>query len=141
LYFSSTTAVWAQDVRSEFLFQADAGQSFIQGNIQHFKITQKEISGPEIDMKDLGFFFAYEHGMSEMMSLYGNIGYGKTDIADGVMELNGLNPINLGAKFRLMMGSGEVYIRTNLGVGLLENSDCGGSGFSCNRTDGSLNFA
>lgn len=142
-YVSFITPSWAQDVRSEFLFQADEGQSFIQANVQNFKLTQKEVGGAESDSKDLNFFFAYEKGMSDLMSIYGNLGYGKAELAGGFMEAKGLNPINLGAKFRMAMGSGELYARTNLGVGLLEKSSCdtAGTTISCNRTDGSLNLA
>lgn len=129
--------VSAQDADpTEFLYQAKGGESFIQGNLNYLSHTTEQKVGADNDFTDLDISASYEMGLSEMMSVYGSIGFGQGELDNGVntTDFNGLNPINLGVKYRMQMGSGQLYVQGNLGLGVLAEADE-------NRTDGSINLA
>lgn len=124
---------------TEYLFQAKGGQSFIQGNLNYLSHQQDAASsgGPDIEVTDLDLTAKYEMGLSDMMSVYGSVGYGDAEFEVGTAasgDLSGLNPINLGMKYRMSAGPGQFYAQGNLGLGALEKKDD-------NRMDGSINLS
>lgn len=135
LVFASILALsniaFAEGDPTEFLYQAVNGQKFIQGNLSYLSGSVDGIGGGEIDLKDLDLSGSYEQGLSDYLAVYGSIGFGQGEIDN--TDINGLNPINLGAKYRIKAGIGQVYVQGNLGLGLLEKADE-------NRTDGSINL-
>jgi hypothetical protein len=123
---------------SEFLFQAKGGQSFIQGNINYLSHNSDPATsgGPKLEVTDKDLTARYEMGLSDMMSVYGSVGFGQADVKVGPFsgDLNGINPVNLGMKYRMAAGPGQFYAQGNLGLGLFEkNNDT--------RMDGSMNLS
>lgn len=130
----------AQDVRSEFFYQAGANENFVEGQLAYTISNQDFVMGLSDEVKDIVLKAAFESGMNEMLSVYGNLGYGTAEMSDGGPKFSGITPINLGAKIRMQIGSGEVYAKANLGLSTFSKRDCDASG-DCNRLDGSTNLA
>lgn len=140
LFLFGPAFVYAQDTRSEFFYQAGADEAFIQGNLEYL-YHKTQTNGPSFNIKDTGINLAFEQGLNSLFSIYGNMGFGVGKLS-GITEADftGIDPINLGAKARMIIGPGEFYGKANLGFGALSDLDCDSSG-DCNRTDGSIDLA
>lgn len=127
---------FAEGDPTEFLYQAISGQKYIQGNLNYLTSTQDGDPSGELKISDLNITGAYEQGLSDELAVYGSLGYGQGEIEGpgDTADFNGLNPINLGAKYRMKLGMGQIYVQGNLGLGVLEKADE-------NRTDGSINLS
>ncbi len=139
LLFTGSFA-FAEGDPTEFLYQAIEGQSFIQGNLGYLTSQQDQDGGNrELDYTDLELSALYELGLSDKIAVYGSIGFGQgeleiVNIVPTTVDRNGLNPINLGVKYRMKAGPGQFYAQGNLGLGVLAEQDE-------NRTDGSITLA
>lgn len=132
----STFSAFADGDPTEFLYQAKSGETYLQGNFSNLTNTQDFEAGGEAEFKDMDLSVIYETGLSDSTSFYGSIGYGQGETQGTITptEFNGLNPINLGLKYRRAAGVGQFYAQGNLEVGSLQK-------FDENRTDGSFNVS
>lgn len=139
---------FAQDTRNEFFYQAKKGERFIQANYTYDSFSldvTDEIAGQgEVDGTDNVLQGTFEYGLTEIFSVYGNIGYGSGEVDtvypgldEDITKSEGINPINVGAKGTFDVGTGKVFARANLNLGILGKEDCDNFGDDCNRTDGS----
>lgn len=129
----------AADTNGEYFFQPKGGEKIVQGNFNYLMHSQDaKVGNGTSDFNDMDINATFEMGLSDMLAVYGNIGYG-TGTAETTgnpdSDFDGIDPINLGVKYRMDMGPGEVFVRGNLGLGLLEDSK------GDNRQDGSINLA
>lgn len=143
---------FAQDVANEFFYQAKQGKMFVQAdyfrNSYTIDATDPGAGDGEIKANDNILQAAFELGITDVFSVYGNIGYGAfkaedkyEGIAADSYSADGLNPLNLGAKASVGVGPGKVFTRANLNLGALDKEDCGTDGDNCNRTDSSNKLA
>lgn len=134
-----STMSLATPSQSEFFYQAPAGMSFFEltGN---YAQVQHELRGmsEKFKLTDLNLNMNFEHGFSELMSLYLKVGYGhgKADMGPFAnAKAKGLNPIDLGLKAKLDLETGMLlFARANVSIAALEEYDCSASS-SCNRMD------
>lgn len=129
---------FAGDDPTEFLYQAKGGTSFVQGNLNYLMHDEDLDPTGSIEITDMDITAKYEMGFSDMLAVYGSLGFGQATFKlTGLPEddMNGLDPINLGVKYRMAMGPGQIYVQGNLGLGLLEKDK------GDNRMDGSMNLA
>ena len=141
--FLASSFARAEHGSSEFLYQAGEGESYFQGSfdyLMHERSEETLISPrpPAESIKisdtssftDMNFQFFYEMGLSDMLALYASLGYGmgegEVDAKGSPLiktEANGLNSIDLGLKYRLSLGMGQVHVQGNLSLGFLEKNN------------------
>lgn len=137
---------------TEFLYQAGKGESYLQGNIDYL-ISEQTVSYADSkpfdeSMTDINLQFAYEMGFYEMLAAYVSLGYGHgKQVFDGEIDINsevniirnvGLNPIDLGLKYRMDLGPGQLYLQGNLSLSFEKlKSDKASSVVTLNRMMGS----
>ena len=87
------------------------------------------IDSSDISFTDMNFQFFYEMGLSDMLALYASLGYGMGEgeasrgLFNEEIKASGLNPIDLGLKYRLPLGMGQVHVQGNLSLGFLEKNN------------------
>ena len=140
---------------SEFFYQVNQGESYLQVNIDYASSAQQQqqqnfnFGGanftPNTSLRGINYQLAYEIGLLDMLAAYISIGQGR-DVIETEANFNnvnslqtqtntfvGLNPIDLGLKFRMGLGPGVAYIQGNLKLGSIENTN-----YSIDQ-DGNLN--
>ncbi|MCO5113657.1 MAG: hypothetical protein M9899_05735, partial [Bdellovibrionaceae bacterium] len=123
-------------VSSEYLLQAEKGQSFVEFTLNDnaSKYRDKVMAGP-IPISLRNYSVNYEWGMLEKISIYGNLLYSTSTIE---ADHSGLGPVQLGAKFSQDIGSGLFFGKLNVAANVIEGKlDCNASG-KCNVSDSSF---
>lgn len=136
----------ALDQRSEAFYQAEEEEHVMQWNA-HYGRGKHSNDIPNFDIKIQNTYinFSYEYGMSDLWSLYAQLGYGEDSIRD-VMKMQGLDPLQVGTKYRFKFSASEIFTRLNMSLGLWDKFDCDGGTASaptlkCNRIDQSINLS
>lgn len=138
-------AGFAQDTQSEFFYQAYGSRDFVQAQYYYENISHDGTSAApynKLKYRVTDVKFSFETGITDRLAFYSNVGYGN-DKLDSIGYFKGVDPLNLGMKYRFTAGRGEVFTKTNIGASLWEKVDCNASGgfLGCNRLDNSLNIS
>ena len=125
---------------SEYFHQAAGGANEITPMFSYANGIQKMNDGTADTktngIKNLGV--QYEYGINEMLSVYGNIGYGSVGVdRSGSSTASGLNDLNLGVKGTSAMGMGSLRYGLNLNLPF-EKAKVDGGGRATNASTGGL---
>lgn len=145
--FCVTPSLWftdaqAQTPRSEYFFQAQEDEMFVDANINISRIAH-DIRGmnEEVKLSDLFVDVSLEFSYSSNWAFYGKIGYGKGKLraAPGAeIGAEGPDALHLGVKYQRNLSEiSSLFMRLDLALAMIQALDCSAS-LECNRLDRSL---
>lgn len=123
LFFAGAN-VHAHDISSEYFYQAQKGETFVEGNLVYRSLTiGQEIpftGAVDTDFTDLGVDAHVEYGLNDTYSAYFSTGYftGETESPGSTSDSEGLEMLNFGLKYSRYEEKSRYIGRANIGYGL-----------------------
>lgn len=104
------------DFRSEAHYQANAGETFLEGSFAHGMGSSEFKGGGEQDVNGSAFTVGVEHGLNDHYSLYANTGFETitTEVGSQEFDQDGLGALNLGTNITHETSMGHIISNLNL---------------------------